>query len=405
MKKVAIIGTAGVPGRYGGFETLAHNLVLQLGNQFDITVYNSKKVYKKEERVPEWHGAKIVYLPLSANGLSSILYDIISMIHAIFYADILLILGVSGGIFIPFIRLFSNKKLAVNIDGLEWKREKWHPVVRKFLHLSEILAVKFSHATITDNAAIQRYAGIFYKTTNTLIAYGSNHAHKENISDSLLKKYKFLSKPYAFSVARIEPENNVHIILKAFSLLPNENLVFIGNWKRSDYGKDLLKKYDKYPNIHLLDPIYDQKVLDQFRSNCQLYLHGHSAGGTNPSLVEAMYLELPIFAFNVQYNRATTKNLALYFSTAEELKTLIKSTNKIILKNIASEMLRVALQNYTWNKVANEYKNIFLAFNYNYSKKPIDGWIAELPEKILVEEGLAHLKWQRHFYEPYNSEK
>lgn len=405
MKKVAIIGTAGVPGRYGGFETLAHNLVLQLGDQFDLTVYNSTKVYGKNERPSVWHGAKIVYLPLWANGLSSIFYDIISMIHAIFYADILLILGVSGGIFIPFIRLFSNKKLVVNIDGLEWKRNKWHPVVRKFLHFSEVLAVKFSHATIADNAAIQRYAGIFYKTTNTLIAYGADHAHKEKISDSLLKKYPFLSKPYAFSVARIEPENNVHVILKAFSLLPEKQLVFIGNWKRSDYGQQLVDTYRDYPNLHLLDPIYDQEVLDQFRSNCQLYLHGHSAGGTNPSLVEAMYLELPVFAFNVQYNRATTYNRALYFSSAEELKMLVESTHSVVLKNMAADMFRIAAKQYTWYRVAAQYKNVFLAFDYNYSKKNIDGWLAALPEEVLVREGLAHLKWQRHFYEPYNTEK
>ena len=110
MKKVAIIGTAGVPGKYGGFETLDHHLVHQLNQEFKLSVYCSSKFYKKEERVQEWNGARLFYLPLNANGAQSIPYDILSILHALFYADTLIILGVSGGIIIPLIKLLTNKQ-------------------------------------------------------------------------------------------------------------------------------------------------------------------------------------------------------------------------------------------------------------------------------------------------------
>ena len=156
MKKVAIIGTAGVPSRYGGFETLAHQLVLQLNQEFKLSVYCSGKIYKKHERKKHWNNARLFFLPLNANGAQSILYDFLSIIHALFYADALIVLGVSGGLLIPFVKLFTNKKIIVNIDGLEWRRAKWNKYIKMFLKFSEIVAVKYSDADITDNASFKK---------------------------------------------------------------------------------------------------------------------------------------------------------------------------------------------------------------------------------------------------------
>ena len=123
MKKVAIIGTAGVPARYGGFETLVHQLVGQLNKEFKLYVYCSNTYYKKEERIKHWNGARLFYLPFNSNGAQSIVYDIISILHALFYADTLIVLGVSGGILIPLVKIFTRKKIIINIDGLEWRRQ------------------------------------------------------------------------------------------------------------------------------------------------------------------------------------------------------------------------------------------------------------------------------------------
>lgn len=399
MKKVAIIGTAGVPSRYGGFETLAHQLVNQLNEEFSLHVYCSTKYYKKEERVSYWNKARLHYVPLNANGAQSILYDILSIIHALFYADALIVLGVSGGIMIPFIKLFTKKKIVVNIDGLEWKREKWGKLIRKYLKLSEYLAVKFSDADITDNAAIKKYTALNYKTLSYLIEYGADHTQAVSIENEDIQKYPFLAKPYAFKVCRIEPENNVHVVLEAFFAMPEHQLVMVGNWNASEYGKQLKNTYKESSNILLLDPIYHQRTLDLLRSNCTVYIHGHSAGGTNPSLVEAMYLANPIIAYNVSYNIATTENKAFYFTDAEQLVLVMRSSTEFAFNKNANAMKEIADRRYTWKEIASKYACLVYGFDYSYEKKSIKSKFSELDMANLRDADAVHLKHSKLFFE------
>jgi glycosyltransferase involved in cell wall biosynthesis len=357
LKKISIIGTVGIPAKYGGFETLTEYLAKYLNDDYDMTVYCSGNNY--ENKMNEYNGAKLKYINLNANGVQSIPYDIISVFSSLKFADTLLILGVSGCIVLPFIRLLSKKRIIVNIDGLEWKREKWGKGAKWFLKFSEKLAVKYADVVVTDNKVIQDYVKSEYDTNSTLIAYGADHVTKEILSDEIKNKYPFLKDNYAFKVCRIEPENNIHMILEAFSEYEELNIVIIGNWSNSEYGKELKSKYSEVKNIYLLDPIYDQQILNQIRSNCYIYMHGHSAGGTNPSLVEAMYLELPIFAYGIQYNRETTKNKALYFNDKDELVTLLNKIDNEKLKSVAADMKTVAEENYTWKKISEQYSKLF----------------------------------------------
>lgn len=360
MKRIAIIGTAGIPARYGGFETLAQHLVDHLGDRYQFTVYCSKFMYDKKEREALRNGpVRLVYIPLSANGKSSILYDMIAMFHALFYADTLLVLGVSGTSFVPFIRLFSRKKIIVNIDGIEWKRAKWNSLARAFLRFSERLAMKYAHACIADNKVIQDYTVERYGKKAILAEYGADHVAPQPFDNNVRHNYPFLHAPYAFTVCRIEPENNIHMILEAFAKAGGKHLVVVGNWNNSAYGKALYAKYSGMETIHLLQPIYEAKTLNMLRSNCHVYIHGHSAGGTNPSLVEAMYLGLPILAFDVNYNRETTHNKAFYYRDAEGLSALLSTLkiqdlmgNRIVMKEIAEA-------NYTWRQIAGKYVFLF----------------------------------------------
>jgi glycosyltransferase involved in cell wall biosynthesis len=356
-KKVAIIGVVGLPSKYGGFETLAEYLTQYLSSEFDMTAYCSSKSY--ETKVDTHNGARLEYINLNANGVQSIPYDIVSIFKALRYTDTLLILGVSGCIVLPFVRVFSKKRIIVNIDGLEWKREKWGKSAKWFLKFSEKLAVKYADVVVTDNKVIQVYVKTEYAKDSALIAYGSDHVTKELLSDDLKVKYPFLENKYACKVCRIEPENNVHLILEAFSEYEKLNIVMIGNWKNSEYGKKLKEKYSSFENIFLLDPIYDQRILNQIRSSCFIYMHGHSAGGTNPSLVEAMYLGLPIFAYGVQYNKETTQSKALYFNNKDGLLKLLENIDEDKLKIVAQSMKLVAMKNYTWEKISNEYSRLF----------------------------------------------
>ena len=356
-KKIAVIGTMGLPAKYGGFETLVEHLTKELHQDFDITVYCSAKSYS--EKLVTYNNCKLHYINMEANGMQSILYDMRAIFHALKYADVLLILGVSGCITLPFIKLFSRKKIIVNIDGLEWKRQKWNRFAKWFLKLSERFAVKAADAVIGDNKVIQDYVAQTYSKKAHLIEYGGNHCSARSLSQKTLKKYPFLNAKYAFKVCRIEPENNIEIILEAFSKEDSLPLVIIGNWDNSTFGQQMKLKYQDFKNLFLLEPIYNQDILNEIRSNCYLYIHGHSAGGTNPSLVEAMSLGLPIFCFDINYNLETTQNSAIYFNSSEELLSSIQNTSKENLLSIGSHMMEIAQKKYTWSNISRQYKFLF----------------------------------------------
>lgn len=355
MKRIAIIGTQGVPANYGGFETLVENIIGEnCSNGIQYTVFCSGK--DMPTKIEEHKGARLKYVPLRANGVQSIPYDILSMVRAICGYDAILILGVSGCVFLPIFRLFCWKSIIVNIDGLEYRRAKWEPWIKRFLKLSEKIAVRFADVIITDNKGIQDYVREEYGKETTLIAYGGDHAlidiTKER-EEEILKSYNLERNNYSISVCRIEPENNCHITLETFKN-NKEKLVFIGNWYRNGYSRKLKEEYSGFDNLILLDCIYDLEILYTLRHNAKYYIHGHSAGGTNPSLVEAMFFGQPILAYDIIYNRETTKNKAHYYKNAEELTALIANgvDNGMELKEIACE-------EYTWDKIAKQYEALY----------------------------------------------
>lgn len=357
--KIAIIGTVGLPAKYGGWETLTDHLTDHLSGSFDITVYCSGKKYA--EQPATYKGVKLKYVNLDANGVQSIPYDIVSMLSALRYADVLLILGVSGCIFLPVIKLLSRKKVIVNIDGMEWRRAKWGRFAKWFLKLSEATAVRFADVTVADNQAIRQYISAQYGRPSALIAYGGDHVTQQPVSADAALRFSFLQQAYAFKVCRIEPENNVHMIIDVFASQSRMPLVIVGNWDNSAYGQQLKQQYAQVPHIHLLDPIYDQTLLNELRSNCRVYVHGHSAGGTNPSLVEAMYLGLPIIAYGVSYNRETTHEQARYFDDHASLQAVLEGVQPDELEAIGRRMKQVAEENYTWAAISEKYAALFTA--------------------------------------------
>ncbi len=398
-KKIAIIGTVGLPAKYGGFETLAEQLVKNLGDKYDFTVYCSGLRYKKKDREKHFMSAKLKYIPLNANGFQSIPYDIISIIHALFYADVLLVLGVAGAIVLPFVKFFTNKKIIISIDGIEWKRDKWNVFARCYLFLAEQIAVKYSHIDISDNESIQDYTALRYGSLSRVIEYGADHTIKVKSKYVDGQKYPFLKRSYAFKVCRIEPENNVHDILKAFANSPRYPLVIVGNWNNSAYGKSIRKQYESYINITMLDPIYNQEKLDLLRGNAMIYIHGHSAGGTNPSLVEAMYLGLPILAFGVSYNRTTTENEALYFKNHIELKNLLNNTTVCKYLEIGQKMKSIAKRRYNWSFIATKYDAIIAESLMDVEKRQVKPTVMNINSTKLLSLGIAHLKHQQLFFE------
>ncbi|MBL6449867.1 DUF1972 domain-containing protein [Fulvivirga sp. 29W222] len=355
--KIAVIGTVGLPAKYGGFETLVEQLIINLGDKYSFKVYCSSKHYANKSK--KYLGAELVYLPINANGKWSILYDSLSILHALFNSKVLLVLGVSGAFMLPFVKLMTSKIIITNIDGMEWKREKWGKWAKFYLKWQEKLAVKYSHHVISDNIGIKEHVQKSYDKCSTLIAYGGSHAISSTLSNASIQKYQISRRSYAFAVCRIEPENNIHVILEAFSKT-HFKLLIVGNWDASKYGIELKCKYKTFSNISLLDPIYDQVKLNELRSNCGIYIHGHSAGGTNPSLVEAMWLGLPIIAFNVNYNRYTTGNKALFFNFSDDLIEILENLpSPPELNKMGKTLQNIAHQNYDWNNISKAYGKLF----------------------------------------------
>jgi glycosyltransferase involved in cell wall biosynthesis len=303
----------------------------------------------------EYKGCRLKYIPLHANGIQSIPYDIWSLSKAVRGYDAILVLGISGCSCLPLFRLFCRTRLIVNIDGLEHRRAKWGRMARWILRFSEAMAVRYADAIIADNKGIQDYVSETYHKQATLIAYGGDHVYRQvptAIQEKHLTSYGLTAGQYAITVCRIEPENNCHITLEAFAR-SDKQLVFIGNWDKSAYGRGLKEQYGHSPNIVLLDAIYDLDTLYSLRSNAEMYVHGHSAGGTNPSLVEAMFFGRPIVAYDVVYNRETTQNKAYYFSDAENLKSLLSRSD---LDGTA--MKKIAEKEYTWSRISEQYYSL-----------------------------------------------
>lgn len=355
MKNVTIVGIQGVPAQYGGFESLVENLIGEnKGDDIGYTVFCSGKDMK--QRLPEYKGAVLKYVPLRANGVQSIPYDMISFMRIPKDTDVILVLGVSGCLILPLFRLFCRKRLIINIDGLEHRREKWGRMARTFLKLSESMAVRHADVIISDNKGIQDYVREEYGRESVLIAYGGDHAVRSlapEREEEVLDRYGLRQEGYAVTVCRIEPENNCHLTLEAFSKSDRE-LVFIGNWSKSAYGQELKEKYSSFPNIHILDPIYDIDTLYALRKNSCAYVHGHSAGGTNPSLVEAMFFGKPILAYDVVYNRETTGGKADYWGSAEELVRLLESE-----LSDGKQLESMARNSYMWSHIAHQYEKLY----------------------------------------------
>lgn len=361
MIRLSIVGIVGLPASYGGFETLVENLVSYIGARRDDiypTVYCSAAHYKGER--PQVANARLRYLPWKANGWQSVVYDVHAIIMScVRGSDVILVLGVSGCVILPFIRFFSNAKLVINIDGIEWRREKWGRFARFFLKISESIGVKFCDEVIADNQGVSDYVFKEYGRSAVLIEYGGDNAvkceNRQMMTPSSLDRIKNFDD-YHLVLCRIEPENNIRVILEAYRELPEFNLVCVGNWHASPYGQRLKNIYRASQNVILLDPIYAPEQLYEIRSRASLYLHGHSAGGTNPALVEMMHFGIPIIAFDCNFNRYTTENRAVFFSNRRDIVEKVRVINS--REGMGDDLREVAIRRYVWSIVAESYLDV-----------------------------------------------
>ncbi len=352
---VAVIGTVGVPARYGGFETLAEQLALNTDAAvMRLTLYGQKSAYGAAEREGDINGHARVFLPLSANGVQSMAHDALALFDAAILKrhSALLVLGTSGAWALPLVRLLRPRlRVVTNIDGMEWRRDKFGRLAKALLRGLEWLAVKSSHAIIADNAALVPIVQRIHGIAPVLIAYGGDHTLVETPP-----KARSQGLAHWLAVARIEPENNSAMILDSVAAA-GVPMVFVGNWQANAYGRALVARHDGDAETTLHAPVYDQASLAVLRAGAVGYIHGHSVGGTNPSLVEALFHTDRILAFDCAFNRATLVDAGAYFADGEALKVLLQTPGSGV---IAPETLALLRGQYRWQAIADAYRRALI---------------------------------------------
>jgi hypothetical protein len=348
VPRIGIVGTMGTPARYGGFETLVEQLARNIAPETAVLhLYGQRSAYAPAERVGNFAGHPRHFMPLLANGVQSMAHDAISMLHAalVVRVDVLLVLGTSGAWALPIVRLLRpSMRIVTNIDGLEWRRDKFGTSAKRLLKLLEWLAVKASQAVVADNAALVPIVRQLHGIDPVLIAYGGDH---------VLVPAAPGNAPWGhwLAIARVEPENNSAMILEAAAAAA-VHLIFVGNWNTNAYGRALKEKWAEVPGLALMDPVYDQAQLARLRAGAVGYVHGHSVGGTNPSLVEALFETDRILAFDCSFNRATLDELGQYFASAADLGSALGNSES---GTIAPTPLQGLRDRYRWAGIAAAY--------------------------------------------------
>ncbi len=351
---ICIIGTNGIPASYGGFETLAEHLVLNLSSRLSITVYCSNKFGVSPNEYVK--SIQLVRFPLSANGYQAPLYDMLSFLHAIFNTSTILYLGPVAGFMVPIARLFGVK-VVTNHGGLnEWERPKLSALAKKYSFINHKIAARYSTVNIADNSVLSSSLATHFDADSVVIRYGGNHVSLVGI-DEWATKYPFIEKDYFISVSRAQEDNNLHVILEAFLAQPDHNLVLVSNWNSSQYGIDLFKRFSNIKNIFLVQAVYAADELNALRSNAKCYIHSHSLCGTAPSLVEAICLGLPILSYDVPQNRETLDGNGLYFNTSEELEYCVNNLSEDWL-NMERTLMSTLSFKYSWEHISEEYFKI-----------------------------------------------
>lgn len=356
--KIGILGTRGIPNAYGGFEQFAQYLSLGLVNRgHSVWVYNSSEHPYQQA---EWRGIRIIHCNDWENRIGTagqFIYDYNCLKDARKRDfDVLLQLGYTSNSIWHLI--WPKRTLnVINMDGLEWKRSKYGPVTRKFLVRAEKWAARHGDLLIADSIGIRDYIREKYGREAIYIPYGADIP--TNYDPQVPERWGLRAGGYSLLMARMEPENNIEMVVQGWLASGKERpLVLIGNTSNR-YGRYLTHTY-RHEKLRFIGAIYDQPTVNALRHYSCLYFHGHSVGGTNPSLLEAMACESMIAAHDNPFNSAILGKEAFYFSSAEEisgiLETMSASGDEWTWKARNKEKI---VEKYNWERIVEEYAGVF----------------------------------------------
>jgi glycosyltransferase involved in cell wall biosynthesis len=358
--RVAILGTRGIPNHYGGFEHISEYVsegLVKRGHA--VTVYNS---HNHPYTANNWNGVEIrhCYDPEYLLGaVGQFVYDLNCLMDARKRNfDVVLIMGYTSSS--VWGKLYPAKSTIItNMDGLEWKRSKYSPPVQNFLKHAEKLAVKYSQYYISDSLVIKSYLADKYDITSKYIPYGADLFSEEEREQ--VESSEALKEDYFLLMARMEPENNIETILEGFHNSTSAKKFKVLGDTGNRFGKFITHKFKRDERIEFKGSIFDTGKVRSLQNNSYLYFHGHSVGGTNPSLLEAMASEALIAAHNNPFNKSVLSSDAFYFSNANEVRNLVDTVQrKETEKTMVSNNLHKIKYQFNWEKIIDQYEAFIL---------------------------------------------
>ena len=357
--KIAIIGSRGYPYVYSGYETLVKELserLVKSGNE--VTVYCHRKLFTKKPK--KVNGINLIYTPSVNSKIFSQLYNsFFSFIHVCFSkVDVVLVVNSANGPFGLLTKIF-RKKTCINVDGLEWLRPKWKGMGSLYFRFASKLATIFYDKIITDSIEMNKVYIDKFGKKSTVIAYGSTMIEKDNIN--VLKKFGIKKNEYYLIVGRLIPDNNSKFIVESF-LKSNskKTLVVVGDVPyNDDYANEVKKICSK--KALFTGYIRNQADLSSLYANCFGYIHGHQFGGTNPTMINALYLKCEVLALDTVFNKEMLENKKSFFFNKNEnsfiniINEFENRYDKLIYKNSSYKLP----EKYDWNFIVKQYLGVF----------------------------------------------
>jgi glycosyltransferase involved in cell wall biosynthesis len=357
--KIAILGTRGIPNNYGGFEQFAEYVSVGLvARGCEVYVYSPHNHPFKGE---SWEGVHIIHQfdpEYQVGTAGQFIYDLRCILDSRKRKfDVILQLGYTSSSVWNFL-IKTRTRIVTNMDGLEWKRTKYGPMTQQFLKYAERVAVRRSDHLISDSLGIRNYLKKKYKVESEFIPYG---AFKFSDPDpGVLSRFSLRPYQYNMLIARLEPENSIETILDGVVMAKDQKpMLVIANYN-TKYGKYLVRKYNHHKMITFFGPLYEIIALNNLRYFSNLYFHGHTVGGTNPSLLEAMASHALVAASMNEFNYSVLESDAYYFSTSAEVATLLGTVRKTEAEQakIQSNLLKIQSK-YSWDTIIESYYTFF----------------------------------------------
>jgi glycosyltransferase involved in cell wall biosynthesis len=356
--KLAILGTRGIPANYGGFETFAEELSTRLAVRgHDVTVYGRSNNIRYTGR--EYKGVKLTILPtIGTKHLDTVVHTFLSVLHAVPRRfDCILICNAANAAFAAVSRV-TGTPVALNVDGIERKRKKWGLAGRTYYRISEFLSTLIPNVIITDAEVIREYYMEKYGATSRMIAYGANVDPEP--TTEVQRKLGVEPRDYLLYVSRLEPENNAHVVIKAYSAVRSTKpLLIVGD---APYAHEYIAglKATTDARVHFPGAIYGTGYRE-LQSHAYFYVHATEVGGTHPALIEAMGAGNCVLVYDTPENREVVGDCGLFYSNAEELAGHMQAAidNPQLVAGFR-EKARARIQRlYSWDAITDQYEKLF----------------------------------------------